>query len=102
MKFKYNVKHQQEPTTPSQKAKIYVKKNDFTTNVSSDYYENQETTTTIAGSLNGYVMETNNTLEFAIPVKKEDSVWMRLSPFDTTPSGLYAAIDSISMQIEAE
>jgi hypothetical protein len=79
-----------------------VKKNDFTTNVSSDYYENQETTTTIAGSLNGYVMETNNTLEFAIPVKKEDSVWMRLSPFDTTPSGLYAAIDSISMQIEAE
>ena len=47
-------------------------------------------------------MESNNTFEFAIPVKKENSVWMRLSPFDTSPSGLYATIDSISMQIEAE
>lgn len=47
-------------------------------------------------------MESNNTLEFAIPVKKEDSVWMRLSPFDTAPNGLYATIDSISMQVEAE
>ena len=102
MKFKYSVKHQQETGTPSQKAKIYVKKNDFTTNVSSDYYENQATATTTEGSLNGYVMETNNTLEFSIPVKKEDSVWMRLSPYSTEPDDLYATIDSIQMQIEAE
>jgi hypothetical protein len=47
-------------------------------------------------------METNNTLEFSIPVKKEDSVWMRLSPFDTDPSGLYAVIDGIQLQLEAE
>ena len=101
MKFKYKV-NVQNGSNPSQKAKIYVKKNDFTTNVSSDYYENQATTTTTEGSLNGYVMETNNTLEFSIHVIKEDSVWMRLSPFDTDPSGLYAVIDDIQLQLEAE
>ncbi len=107
IKLKYEVKDRGHdsmwsPPTPSQKVNIFIKNKDFTTNHTNDYYTNNKTSTTNAGSLNGYELETNDEVEFSIDVKKGDSLWLRIAPYDTTPSGTYAQISKISMQLETD
>lgn len=107
LKFKYEVfdigsSDDPTPAVPSQKVKVFIKKNDFTTNNVDDYYDNIETSTTAAGSLNGFDLETNNEITFDIEVKKDENMWFRLAPFDTTPNGRYAKISNLSIQLETE
>ena len=99
LRLKYKIDDIDGGTSTSQKAKLYIKNNDFSTNKNDDYYTNTASTGTRDGSLNGYEMESNDTLVFKFPVKDGNSVWLRLSPYDTNPSGIYGTITDIRMRL---
>ena len=94
----YNIENT-SATVSNQKVKLYVKKNNFSTSNSADFYKLENGTT----SLNGYGI-TNITSEnkLKIPVKKGDEIWMRIGPNETvttTTAPLFTQLSKLDMKI---
>lgn len=102
--IKYVEKTSSDPSvvivSPDQKIKTYIKNKPFTDPTGSFYkgYTNLKATGTDV-ELNG-IEWTDNEMKFIIPVKKNDSIWLRIDPL--TADGVYCEMTDIQCTLVTE
>ena len=105
--FEYNVRDLLNDTEKTKKIAVDVKDGDFLATASeilngySKIVDPNRTTETIKRIERVQFDNTTSKAELTIPVKKEQSVWLRLGPYDTS-KGLYASFKNLSLKFIAD
>ena len=77
-----------------QKCRLSCKKSTFTSTITTDYFLDDSGTELKNKNFVG------NTIQLAIPVKKDESVWFRIGPQNLNPSGEYIQIRDMRLIFE--